>query len=84
MTNPTKNMYIVTIVTSYRPLIHYQDVSISYPLVIHVNFSQQLYNIDEYDGQVQVMLILSNLSTADVTITVFSNDGSATGKSVIC
>ena len=49
-----------------------------------MNFSQQLYNIDEYDGQVQVMLILSNLSTADVTITVFSNDGSATGKSVIC
>ena len=45
-----------------------------------MNFSQALYNIDEHEGQVQVMLILSNPSTADVVVTVFSDDGSAIGK----
>ena len=45
-----------------------------------MKFSQQLYSVDELEGQLQVILILSDSSTADVTITIFSNDGSATGK----
>ena len=49
-------------------------------LVTFVNFSQSVYNIDEDKDQVKVMLLLSNPSTADIMVTVLSNDGSATGK----
>ena len=45
-----------------------------------MNFSQALYNIDEHEGQVQVMLILTVSSTIDVVVTVFSVDWSAIGK----
>ena len=45
-----------------------------------IAFSQSLYSIDEDKGPVQVVFILSVSSTSDIIITVFSNDGSATGK----
>ena len=45
-----------------------------------VNFSQSVYSIIEDKGSVQIVLILSNPSVYDTTITVFSNDGSANGK----
>ena len=48
-----------------------------------VTFSQSLYRIDEDKGPVQLVLILSNPSTTDTIVTVFSNDGSATGKNNI-
>ena len=45
-----------------------------------VNFDQSTYSIDEDKGSVQLLLELSNPSTTDITIRVFSSDGSATGK----
>ena len=45
-----------------------------------MTFSQSLYSIDEDKGPVQLVLILSNPSTTDTIVTVFSYDGSATGK----
>jgi len=45
-----------------------------------VNFSQSAYNVDEGDGPAQPVLILSNPSSTDITVSVFSTDGSATGK----
>ena len=49
-----------------------------------VNFDQSTYGIDEDKGSVQLLLELSNPSTTDITIRVFSSDGSATGKFCCC
>ena len=54
-----------------------------FQLAPRVNFDQSTYGIDEDKGPVQLMLILSNPSTADITIRVFSNDGLATGEDFI-
>ena len=45
-----------------------------------VYFNQSTYNVDEDDGPAQPVLVLSNPSSTDITISVFSTDGSATGK----
>ena len=45
-----------------------------------VNFDQSTYSTDEDKGSVQLVLILSNPSATDITVRVFSDDGSATGK----
>lgn len=49
-------------------------------LATSVNFSQSVYSIIEDKGSVPIVLILSNPSAYDTTITVFSSDGSANGK----
>ena len=49
-------------------------------LATSVNFSQPVYHIVEDEGLLEVVVILSNPSAIDITITVFSNHGSATGK----
>ena len=45
-----------------------------------MKFNQSTYNVDEDDGPAQPVLVLSNPSSTDITISVFSTDGSATGK----
>ena len=45
-----------------------------------INFNQSAYNVDEDDGPAQPVLVLSYPSSTDITISVFSTDGSATGK----
>ena len=45
-----------------------------------VFFKQPLYSIDEGDTMVNLVLILSNPSMTNVTVQMFSIDGSATGK----
>ena len=47
---------------------------------IVVNFEQMTYNIDEDNGLVQPVLVLSNPSSTTITIEVLSIDESATGK----
>ena len=49
-------------------------------LATSVKFSETVYSVIEDKGAIQVILILSNPSASDITITVFSIDGSATGK----
>ena len=49
-----------------------------------MKFNQSTYNVDEDDGPAQPVLVLSNPSSTDITISVFSTDGSATGKNTIC
>ena len=49
-------------------------------LAISINFSQSLYSVVEGEGSVQLIFILSNPSATEITLTVFSNDGSANGK----
>ena len=48
-----------------------------------VAFDQSTYNIDEDDGPAQPVLVLSNPSSTDFTISVFSTGGSATGKDIV-
>ena len=48
-----------------------------------MKFNQSTYNIDEDDGPAQPVLVLSNPSSTDITISVFSTDGSATGKDTL-
>ena len=49
-------------------------------LAVTVMFSQSLYTVDEDAGSIQIGLVLSNVSSTDVTVEVFSTDRSATGE----
>ena len=60
-------------------ILHYNIVPI-------INFNQSwqsMYNVNEDDGPAQPVLVLSNPSSTDITISVFSTDGSATGKDTL-
>ena len=48
-----------------------------------IDFNQSTYNVDEDDGPAQPVLVLSNPSSTDITISLFSTDGSATGKDTL-
>ena len=48
-----------------------------------IYFNQSTYHRDEDDGPAQPVLVLSNPSSTDITISVFSTDGSATGKDTL-
>ena len=43
-------------------------------------FNQSMYNVDEDDGPAQLILVLSNPSSSDITMQVVTEDGSATGE----
>ena len=45
-----------------------------------VNFEQPTYSVDEYDGSVVFVVVLSNPLSTDITIKLFTTDGSATGN----
>jgi len=45
-----------------------------------VSFNQSIYTIGEGDGSVQPVLLLSNPSSAVITVEVFSTDINALGK----
>ena len=45
-----------------------------------MSFAQPTYIVNEADGTVEPVLVLSNPSSNVITVQVFSTDGSATGK----
>ena len=49
-------------------------------LVITVRFSQSTYSINEDVSNVTIMLELRSSPAIDVTVQVFSSDGTATGE----
>ena len=49
-------------------------------IATNVNFSQSTYSVDEDDGPAQLVLVLSNPSSTDITVEVTSNDITATGE----
>ena len=49
-------------------------------IVATVIFKHPLYSVDEGDMIVNPVLVLSNPSVTDITVQLFSTDGSATGK----
>ena len=47
---------------------------------ITITFDQSTYRVDEDDGPAQPVLVLSNPSSTDIAVQVFSTDGSAAGE----
>ena len=45
-----------------------------------MRFEELAYIVNETDGRVEPVLVLSNPSSSVITVQVFSIDGSATGK----
>ena len=45
-----------------------------------VSFNQSSYSINENNGPVQIVVVLSNPSSSDITIQVLNTDESATSK----
>ena len=58
-------------------------VHISIYIAPTIDINQSTYNVDEHDGPAQPVLVLSNPSSTDITISVFSTDGSATGNDIL-
>ena len=52
-------------------------------IVATVKFTKSKIKADEDDGPVQPVLVLSNPSSTDITVSVFSTDRSATGKDIL-
>ena len=48
-------------------------------LVTSVKFNQSTYSVDENGGSVQLVLVLSNPSSFDITIQLFNTDVTAFG-----
>ena len=65
-------------------LCYFSSHTISYPFyfnaVITVRFSQSTYSVNEDVSNVTIMLELSSSPAIDVTVQVFSSDGTATGE----
>ena len=58
--------------------------TISYLLVATISFDQLSYKVSEKDGEVQVMLVLSNPSSTNITIEIVNMNINAMGESSIC
>ena len=61
-------------------LIVLLSVSADIAASLSVNFSQSTYSVNEDDGVVQPVLVLSNPSSANITVRVRDNSNNATGE----
>ena len=52
-------------------------------IAVTVNFNQTKYLVNQHDGPVQPVIVLSNPSSIDITVRVVSIDGTATGECVL-
>ena len=48
-----------------------------------MSFSHSTYTVNEADGSIEVLLVLTNPVSFNVPVTVFNADGSATGKRIV-
>jgi len=48
-------------------------------IVATVSFEQSAYRVNEYDGSVELALVLSNPSSTDITVKVIDKGITATG-----
>ena len=55
------------------------EMCISLCSLATMGFNQSEYSVDEYDGLVTVILILSNPLSTDITVLVKDTNGSASG-----
>ena len=45
-----------------------------------ITFSQSTYSVDENNGSVRIVLVLSNPSSTDITVQVRDSNNTATGE----
>ena len=65
----------------YRLLVQYYFLlNIFYFVELTLHFKQRSYSIEESKEFVNPMLVLSNPSAVNITVIVFTTDGSATGE----
>jgi len=57
----------------------YNLLDIYHLIVATVSFEQSSYKVNEYDGIVELVLVLSNPSSTDITVKVIDNGITATG-----
>ena len=55
-------------------------ITIFYHVVATVSFNQSMYNVGEGDGEIEVLLALSNPSSIDITIVITDYSYTALGK----
>ena len=60
-------------------VLHHFNGYFVYYIAPTVRFEQPIYNVNENDT-LQLVLILSNPSSSNVSVQVFTIDGSATGE----
>ena len=58
----------------------YNIISFYCNVVITVRFNQSIYSVNEDFSNVTIMLELSSSPAIDVTVQVFSSDGTTTGE----
>ena len=56
------------------------NICSSFLIAVVIMFSQSTYSVNEDDGPVQPVLVLSEPSSTDITVQVFNADGTATGE----
>ena len=61
-------------------LLLYTFTFIMHYIAVSVSFNQSTYMINENDGLVQPVLVLSNSVATDITLQVITNDITATGE----
>ena len=64
----------------YTFYYHLHIIFVCTYVVTTINFDKSVYSIDEVDGAIHPVLILSNPLLKTVTVKVLSTDGSAIGK----
>ena len=70
--------YIITCLQNLYPLN--VCMILCFDLVTTVSFNQSNYIVNETDGYVQITLVLSNVSSVDVTVQVTNEDITARGE----
>ena len=73
------NFMMIVCIHMYVHSLHFCIIC-NFPIDITVSFNQSVYSVNESDGPVQPVLILSSPSSTEVTVMVFSTGGSATGE----
>ena len=66
--------FIIHHVVTFYPYTTFSHVDIT------ITFSQSTYNVNEDDGPVQPVLVLSNPSSTDITVQVRDTQNTATSK----
>ena len=75
----TQSFGIIIDITS-KQIFQIQYAYLILLLVIAVKFSQSTYRVNEYNGSVQPMLVLSNPSSTNITINVSTANITAFGE----
>ena len=60
-------------------IMYYKYINTFYLTVATISFNESAYTVNENEGQVQPVIVLSNPSSTDVTVRVTDGEGTATG-----